>query len=88
MIKVSQFWVKNWSDGCVVFDTQSGYTHALDVDSGAVFLAFQEGVRDMDMLASKLKLQCFDDEHLAAPPPIEVLLKNLQYVGLVDISAN
>ncbi len=41
---LERFLFRVWSDGCVVFDRQSGDTHALDPIAGRMFLAGFVGV--------------------------------------------
>ncbi len=38
-----RFLVRKWADGCVIFDRQSGNTHALDLITFAAFDALQLG---------------------------------------------
>lgn len=40
---INRFLVRRWLDGCVVFDTDTGNTHALDVLTFAAFDAIQRG---------------------------------------------
>jgi len=45
-----RFLVKQWLDGCVVYDREFGNTHALDPAASAVFLALKNGDRDRSTL--------------------------------------
>lgn len=40
MVGDGRFLVRHWVDGCVLFDLQSGDTHALDPLSCSMFLSF------------------------------------------------
>lgn len=83
-----RFLVKQWADGCVVFDSQFGDTHALDPASAAVFLSLKKGDREQAALLATLSPFCPEETKLNMASRLDALLEQLTMLGLLEANTN
>lgn len=83
-----RFLIRQWLDGCVVFDRQVGDTHALDPTSAAIFLGIENGNVTMSGLAEKISSFHPDATSQDLRAKVYGVLAHLEKLGLVRADLN
>lgn len=75
---------KLWDDEYVVFDHGSGNTHLLDLFSGQVLKALEEGPADAGLVAHRVAASVDEAAGPVLASRIEETLRRLEQAGLVE----
>jgi PqqD family protein of HPr-rel-A system len=84
MGEAGRFLVRQWPDGWVVFDRQSGDTHALAPAAAAVLLSLEKGARDRPPLVQALSPFYPEASQQEMDSRLDDLLEQLTTLGLVE----
>lgn len=84
----SQFLVRSWADGSIVFDRRFGDTHALDPTVAAIFSVVESGNTCFSGLMEAIKLQGPNTALNESENRVRSALDHLKRLGLVDAHLN
>lgn len=84
----NRFLVRRWPDGCVVFDTGTGNTHALDVLTFTAFDAIQRG----DNAQAAARAACHSQFPMSSADESESMAREcyerLEKCGLIPVESD
>lgn len=82
--KTTTVYWKEWDDGTVVFNAQSGNTHLLSPTAARVLKALEQRPASAIDLAHQLASQVQVDSDQELTAQVEKLLANLDALGLIE----
>jgi PqqD family protein of HPr-rel-A system len=88
MDRGGRFLVRQWLDGCAIFDRRSGDTHALDPLTAAMFMCWGEEIQERSSLVVKMSSLRPDIALNEIESQFDAIVERLEKLDLLKVGAH